>query len=244
MKPLPAAARVMFGLAVAGSGLMQVLNTGFVRLVSTLPAWLPWPRAWAVGGGLILLLIGAALAMGRKQRLAALSLVVLLGVVFIGRVPEIVANPGAGYVWTNPAKVLALLGTALLLAGEATRVRLLAVGLLATFLLICGAQHLAYADFVDTLVPGWIPPGPRFWTLFSGVALLAGGVGVLMPSTRRLAGLLTGVMIFLWVVLLHVPRSLELKNAFELAAVFEALALAAAAWLVSGAGRGGRAQTS
>jgi uncharacterized membrane protein YphA (DoxX/SURF4 family) len=106
------------------------------------------------------------------------------------------------------------------------------------FQLLCGAQHFSYAAFVDTLVPAWIPPGPRFWTFFSAGALLAGGLGVLLPPTRMLAGLLAGVMIFLWVLLLHLPRSLEMKSAFELAGAFEALALAGVCWLVAGTRRG------
>jgi len=137
-------------------------------------------------------------------------------------------------VWTNPAKVLALLGGAILLVAGTGRAATLAAGLLGVFLLICGVQHFVYAGFVDTMVPTWIPPGLRFWTCFSGVALLAGGLGVMVPRTRRPAAILTGTMIFLWVLLLHLPRSVELKNAFELAGTFEALAVAGVAWLVAG----------
>lgn len=54
-----------------------------------------------------------------------------------------------------------------------------------------------------------------------------------MGQTHRLAGILAGVMIFLWGLLLHIPRSLEMKSAFELAGVFEALGLAGVAWLVA-----------
>ena len=40
-------------------------------------------------------------------------------------------------------------------------------------------------------------------------------------------------MIFLWVLLLHIPLALKMRNAFELAGVFEALALTGIAWLVA-----------
>src|SRR5678809_171304 len=102
---------------------------------------------------------------------------------------------------------------------------------LGIFLLICGAQHLVYAGFVDGLVPAWIPPSQRFWTIFTAVALLAGGLGVMLPWTRRLAGLAVGVMIFLWVPLVHLARTLAEKNAFARAGAFEALALAGVAWI-------------
>lgn len=232
------AGRYACGAAVAGSGLMQVITANFVRLVPALPAWWPEPRVSAVVVGAGLLVIGAAILTGYRQRAAATALgVLLLGSFLLQRVPEILANPAAGYVWTNPAKVLAMLGGTLLLAGETNRRRVAAAILLGIFLLICGAQHFVYAGFVDTLVPAWIPPGQRFWTNFTAVALLAGGLGVLVPATRRLAGLLAGTMILLWVLLLHIPRTVETQSAFELAGAFEALALAGVAWLVAAQAR-------
>jgi uncharacterized membrane protein len=230
--------RLACGAAVVGTGLMQVVNADFVRLVPKLPAWWPVPQASAVVAGVVLLVIGGAILTSYRQRSAGLALAALLAGVFLLRVPEIAGNPATGYIWTNPAKVLAMLGGALLLAGEMTWGRTAAASLLGIFLLICGAQHFVYAGFVDTMVPSWIPPGPRFWTWFTAVALLAGGLGVMAPALRRPAGLLAGVMILLWVLLVHIPRTLETKSAFELAGVFEALGLAGVAWLVASSAKG------
>ncbi len=90
-------------------------------------------------------------------------------------------------------------------------------------------------SFVDTLVPSWIPPGQRFWTYFAGVALISGGIGLLWPRISRLAAIWTGVMVFLWVLVLHIPRTIELKSLFELGGVFEALAISGTAFMLSGA---------
>jgi uncharacterized membrane protein YphA (DoxX/SURF4 family) len=66
------------------------------------------------------------------------------------------------------------------------------------------------------------------------VALFFGGVGILIPRTARLAATLSGVMIFLWVLMLHIPRSLSLpQHAFETAGIFEALALSGIAFTVA-----------
>jgi len=236
MMPLNTAGRLCLGAAVASSGLMQLTNQEFVRLVPKLPGWVPAAGAWPVVTGALLLAIGLAFLANRQASAAANLLVAMLAASFVvQRIPEIWASPGAGFVWTNPAKVLALAGGALLLARTGAGVARVAAWLLGIFLVICGAQHFVYAGFVDSMVPAWIPPGQRFWTLFAAVALLAGGVGVIFPRTRRLAGLWSGVMIFLWVPLVHVARTVELKNAFELAGVFEALALAGVAWLVADA---------
>src|SRR6478752_758926 len=113
--------RTGFGVALAGSGLMQLVNRDFVRLVPKLPAWVPVPGLWPVVTGALLL------------------------VSFVGqRIPEIWANPGAGYIWTNPAKVLALAGGAWWLARTGAAAGRFAAGLLGFFLLICGAQHFVY----------------------------------------------------------------------------------------------------
>ena len=215
---------------------MQLVNRDFVRLVPKLPGWVPVPGVWPIVTGVLLLAIGVAFMANRKAGAAANLLVAMLLASFVvQRIPEIMASPGTGFIWTNPAKVLALAGGALLLARPGAGVVTLAAWLLGIFLLICGAQHFVYAGFVDTLVPEWIPPGRRFWTVFSAVALLAGGLGVIWPRTRRLAGFWVGVMVFLWVPLVHVARTIALPNAFELAGVLEALALGGVAWLVAGA---------
>jgi len=231
--------RVCFGVAVAASGVMQLVLHNFVRLVPVLPDWIHAQSTLAVAIGGVLVVIGLAISVGKKTGLAAGVLVGLLLCTFLlQRVPEILAHPEQGFIWTNPAKVCALLGGPLTLAlvqsTWSARTGAGAAWLLGIFLLICGVQHFWYAAFVDTLVPTWIPPSQRFWTYFAGMALLAGGLGVILPQTRRWAGVLTGVMVFLWVLLFHIPRSVEMKSAFELAGVFEALAISGVAWLVAG----------
>ena len=237
--------RIFFATAVVASGIQQLIRADFVRLVPNLPAWMPWPGAWAVAVGALLVVIGAAWLTGFHVRRAALALGALLLATFVvQRVPEILARPGTGFVWTNPSKVLALLGGALVLGATARPAAttrdwlqpLVPAGpaLFGVFLVICGVQHFVYADFVDTLVPGWLP-GTRGWTLFTGVCLQAGGLGVLLPPTRRWAGWASGVMIFLWVLLLHLPRAIALsRDPGETSAVFEALGMSGIALLIAG----------
>lgn len=242
--------RYLFAVAVAASGLRQVFSGEFVRLAPGFPGWIPWPAIWARLIGVFMVLIGTAILVGRRKRLAAIVLASLIFLLFLSlQLPLAISNPLVGYRWTNPAKTMALCGGAILLAGiqfdaetggrpAALRPmgRLVFAGpaFLGIFLFICGFQHFDYADFVDTLVPVWIPPSPRFWTWFAGAALVAGGVGVVLPRTARLAAFLSGLMVFLWVLLLHIPRAIQLKSLFELDGVFEALAISGVALLVAG----------
>jgi uncharacterized membrane protein len=141
-----------------------------------------------------------------------------------------------GGAWTNAGKALALCGGALLIARKFNTV--FPGVFLSAFLVLAGIQHFMFSSFVATLVPKWVP-GHVFWTYFAGVALIAGGIGILIPRVSRLAGVLTGIMILLWVPMLHIPRALAAPHdSNETTAVFEALAFSASAFLA--AGRPGR----
>ena len=247
--------RIFFGLATLASGVLQLATGAMVRLVPKLPAWVPAPAIWPYAVGVVLIALGLAIVAGRMVRTAAtvLAALVLADVVLL-YAPLMVVNPVVdrpffrGFMWTNPLKCLALIGGAALLAawhpdqprvitgrGVARLLPLAAVSL-ALFLVVGGVQHFWYRDFVTALVPAWMP-ARRFWTYFTGAALICGGVGILVPRTARLAATLTGVMIFLWVLMLHIPRALTGPNhANETAGIFEALALSGVALMVS-AGR-------
>jgi uncharacterized membrane protein len=160
-------------------------------------------------------------------------------------VPAVIENPSVGFMWTNPAKAVAL-AVGILLLGSIVQApsrnppqtsdrasvfpSLLAAVSLGIFLVIGGIQHFVYAGFVIDLVPPWMPL-QTFWTYFTGIALIAGGIGVVVPRTARLAGFLTSIMIFTWVVVLHIPRAVETSSAFETAGALEALALSGVALL-------------
>ena len=241
--------RVFYGLAVLGTGLQQLAIGQFVRIVPRPPLWIPAQPVLARLGGVLLVAIGLALLSGKLARLAASVLAaLLLAILLFLYVPAIPTNPLAGFMYTNPLKVLSLVGGLMLLvpllpedpysggAKRLERMKAVAPWLLAAFLVVCGIQHFWYLDFVQTLIPAYLP-APRLWAQFAGVCLLAGGIGILIPATARLAALLSGLMIFLWVPMLHIPRALaDLSVPGETSAIFEALALSGVALLVAGSG--------
>jgi len=67
------------------------------------------------------------------------------------------------------------------------------------------AEHFVFTSFMVPMIPSWIP-GRTFWIYFTGVALLATTVSIFLNRKVRLSGTLLGIMIFLFVVLLHIPR--------------------------------------
>ncbi len=167
------AGRCFFACGLAGAGIQQILCRDFVRLAQGLPGWIPWHPALAVLSGMLLVGAAGAVFFRSRLQLAAWTIAGLLLILFcVFYVPQVVGNPLAGFMWTNPCKTLALIGGALLLAEnrdgaapatalEAARQkknRLFCLIALSVFLVVCGIQHFVYAGFVDTLVPSWIPP--------------------------------------------------------------------------------------
>lgn len=50
---------------------------------------------------------------------------------------------------------------------------------------VAGLMHFVRPEFFDAIVPPWLPPSRRFWTLISGVAELVVGVMLFVPRWRR-----------------------------------------------------------
>jgi uncharacterized membrane protein len=72
-------------------------------------------------------------------------------------------------------------------------------------LALFGAEHLTNARAIMQGVPSWMP-GHLFWAYVVGFALLATGVSLSLMRYTSLSSLLTAAMIFLFVLMLHVPR--------------------------------------
>jgi len=255
MKNLTTLGRFFLAISMIAFGAQHFVYLGFVtRVFPKAPAWIPAHSFLACVFGAFLVAAGAAIMIEKAARLAALLLGAVILVSFaLLYLPLLLTTPPNGGLWTNAGKALALSGGSFLVAGSLpaklggpadalARIvkaleKFIPLGrfFLAAFLILGGIEHFIYIKFVASLVPSWIP-GPVFWAYFAGVALIAGGVGISVPLTSRLAGALSGLMIFLWVVILHIPlAAANLSNANETTAVFEALAFSGAAFLVAAA---------
>ena len=75
---------------------------------------------------------------------------------------------------------------------------------LAIAMAIFGADHLVAAPFVAKIVPSWIP-GHLFWAYFVGFALIAAALSLAANMRPRLSAALLGIMIFIFVLTIHIP---------------------------------------
>jgi DNA-binding transcriptional ArsR family regulator len=74
-------------------------------------------------------------------------------------------------------------------------------------LAVFGAEHLSGARFIMLAVPSYMP-WRLFWAYFVGFALLSASLSIATKIQVRWSGLLFGIMMFLFVAMVHIPRVL------------------------------------
>jgi uncharacterized membrane protein len=238
---LAAYGRFATGLALVAFGVANFVVGDFVA--GRAPAWprgMPGQHAWALLSGIVLAGAGLCIVARRWPVRAALTAATLIFVwAFLRQVLPALQDQQFGGEWTKLGKALTFSGGLVGVAGSfilarvestdadihrAWRMRVVGRLSLAAFLVASGVQHFLFTPFVATLVPAWIP-NATFWTYVAGVALIAGGIGLVLVATSRLAATLVGLMVLTWFVVLHVPRALAMQNRNEWTAVIEAFAV-------------------
>jgi uncharacterized membrane protein len=239
--------RLFFAVGMVGFGILFFFNANSVTELA--PAWPPWipGRPGAFLAGAVLIAGGVCIAFELRARTVA----ILLGFVILTwdlfRDADLMKIAATSLHFT---KALALGGGAFVIAGTLPRdswdsggplspvfrqlEKLIPLGrfFLAPQMIVAGMEHFIYAIYVFDMVPSWIPWHP-FWTYFVGVALIAGGVGLIVRRTARLAAALLGSAIFIWVLVLHIPRALAYRTANEWTSVFQALAMSGIAFILA-----------
>jgi uncharacterized membrane protein len=106
-------------------------------------------------------------------------------------------------------------------------------------LAVFGALHLFGPDFVKDLVPKYMP-GRMFWVYFIGVALIAASLSIAAKIGMRWSGLLFGIMMFLFVAMIHLPGALrDPRDRIIWVIVFREMSFAGAGWILAGNAKDG-----
>src|SRR5205807_2081574 len=101
-------------------------------------------------------------------------------------------------------------------------------------LAVFGAEHLSGARFIMLAVPSYMP-WRLFWAYFVGFALLAASLSMATKIQVRWSGLLFGIMMFLFVAMLHFPRALaNPRDRIAWVIVFREMSFAGGAWILAG----------
>ena len=253
METLINAGRKFYGVCLAGLGIQQIIHADFIPVIlPAWPAWIPGGALWAYLFGAVLIVIGAAIVFEKHGRAIALITggVFLLLFALCHVLHLLIVNPYSSHLgtWTNALKMLALTGGAFVVAGSypsneisISRIKFLeslipfgSVFFSVTMILF-GIDHFLYVEFVAALVPDWIP-WHLFWTYFAGIALIGSGVAIILKIKLKLVGILLGTMIFLWFILLHIPRAMAdpmMNKGNEVTSAFQALGFSGIAFLIA-----------
>jgi uncharacterized membrane protein len=107
-------------------------------------------------------------------------------------------------------------------------------------LAVFGAEHLSGAGFIMLAVPSYMP-WRLFWAYFVGVALLCASLSIATKIQVRWSGLLFGIMMFLFVAMIHIPRALaSAGDRIPWVIVFREMSFGGGGWILAGnAMRGG-----
>lgn len=248
--------RTLFALGWMGLGLTHFLFGDFTA--GRAPGW---PEGWsgqtpvAYLTGLAFILAGAAVLAGRRAWEGMVFTAGLIAVWALARhLPEVYGSELFSAAWTQAGKAFVFCGGALAVATTfdvredpvqtfpvsrgsrgfhafSFRAAQATVG---GFLVLTGIQHFLHTPFVASLIPGWFPGDPILWTRITGIALVGGGLGILVPRSRRWTALLAGSMVLSWFFIVHVNQ--EIIGAGDGLAVYEALVVSGILFVVAARG--------
>jgi len=252
MGKLPDIGRIFYGVSITGLGLQAIFYDDFpYMLIPPKHLWIPGLATIAYIFGAMLIFAGACIVLNKKTRPIAILLGTVLLLIFCFYfIPyQILATsdylqPGS---WDNAEKELALSSGAFIIAGlfskeNQSSSRFLAKLIPIGWVLFCitiisfGIDHFLYAKDVAQYISSWIP-NKIFWTYVAGTALIGSGVAILLKIKAQLFAALLGSMIFIWFLILHIPKAIASPLAdlgSEVTSALLALAYSGIALVIAG----------
>jgi hypothetical protein len=248
--------RIFYGIAIAAMGFQTIYDHDFpYMLIPPGHSWMNDHLVFVYISGALLFLAGACIVFRKLTLPVSLLLgTVLLMVFCFYFVPyELLASSNYMHFgdWENAVKELALSSGALVIAGcFSTKNESPPIGILGKLIpygtilfsltiISFGIDHFLYGKGAADYIPSWIQ-GHIFWIYFAGAALLGSGMAIILKIKPRLAASLLGTMIFIWVIILHIPKAIALSNddnTGELTSAFIALAYCGIAFVIAGAAK-------
>jgi len=249
----------LFAIAAAALAVLSLVYGEFALIWADLPSWFPWRDVWVYGSALLVLAASAGACLERTAPASVLVIGGYLAAWLATRAGLFLVKPVSIGAWYGVCEALTpLLGASVLYAtlrphagmpatpaimgARALRVAQVLFGL---DCVVYGVAHFAYAGYTASMVPAWLP-GPLGIAYLTGLAHAAAGLALVVGIVPRLAATLEAIMMSLFGVLVWVPtlfaRSVPEwagtpKNRWSEFVV--TLLLAASAWIVAAALRGG-----
>jgi hypothetical protein len=236
--------RIFFGIATAGLGLQTMYDKDFpYMLIPPHDSWIHGLALCACISGALLAVAGVCIVLQKQIRPVSLVLGSLLLLIFCFYHLPYECMSRANYMhfgnWENAAKELALSAGAFVVAGKRFPGKAASFGTIVFSLTMIsfGMDHYLYANEAVGYMPSWVSH-PIGWLYITGSALIGSGTAIILKIKPGWAATLLGIMIFIWVIILHIPKVIMAAPADlvgELASAFLALAYCGTAFSIAGA---------
>jgi uncharacterized membrane protein len=105
-------------------------------------------------------------------------------------------------------------------------------------LAVFGAEHLSFGKLMAGGVPPYVP-WHLFWIYFVGFALIAAALSMATKIQVQWSGLLFGIMMFLFVAMIHLPGAIASGGRIPWTIVFREMSFGGGGWVLAGIARGG-----
>jgi len=187
-------------------------------LMALVPRWLPGPLFWTYFFGVGLLAAAISFIAWRCVRWSA-ALLALFFFIIVATLdlPNLPQGMHERFFWILTVRESAFGGGALVLAGSvwprrniaATAFTRVGRGIVALVMIFYAIEHFLFPHNVpgvplEKLTPAWVP-APALLAYLVGIALLLGGLGLLIRSTIRIAAAGAGMVLVLLTAFFYVP---------------------------------------
>ena len=210
MNTLLRSGRWIFSLAIIALGAENCVCARTPDSIPALPFLPPIPYL-AILFGILWIACGVGLLVERWRRASAITVgATYIFWTLVHVVPQYIAKPGDMGLRTIVFEPLALACVALLLPGPKGTPSWLARAyriVIAVAMVVFGVDHFLGLVFIASLIPNWIP-WHIFWVAFFGVLFIAAGAGIGFGILERWSWAAIGWMFAIWVLTLHIPRTL------------------------------------
>jgi uncharacterized membrane protein len=242
----------LYGVAAVAYGITDLVWSEFDPSDQPLQAWgdhVPGATIFAYIAAIWLILAGAALLWRGSRRSAAASLTILYGIFVLFPLPRFYWRPHVhghhAYVYigtfVDVCQEIILFVAAVIvwkslpgpdsLSPRAAKLVRWTFGLCSVDF---GLAHLTAVWTIVPMIPKWMPFGGSFWAVFTGIAFVLAGIGIVSGVLDVLAARLLGLMLLVFSALALAPLIFSFPrdhaswgaNAYNLTAV-------GAAWIVA-----------
>ncbi|HEY0677974.1 MAG TPA: hypothetical protein VGD17_06800 [Chitinophagaceae bacterium] len=249
MEKLINTGKYLFAIAIGAFGLLEIVTGSTPGEFMPLPKEMPGSSLLAYITGIIFIVAGALILLGKMAKTAATSVGLLFIILLLyPRLPSLLSEIRNPNQWVAFLETLSCGCGAFILADKELadarfmlswnrlihKTAIVGCYLFAVALFIFGVQHIMYEKFIVKLMPDWIP-GKLYWSHLVKIAFITTAISIILNFKTRLVATLAGLMFLSWVLIHHAPRvAADTTKEAEWTSLFVAMAMSGICFLIAG----------